>query len=117
MKKLKPLREREPGPRREKKPINFRRILLLLLILAVTAGSYYLACRRFAYAFLFYYGLAILLGFGYVIINNIPCDDEKRAERKENTKWILMILVPLLLVIGVDVIILFFSETYGSIFS
>lgn len=112
-----------------------RRLRTLLLLFAITLAAallYYGACRLYPYAFLFFYGAAILLGFAYVLANygfaragmtldsfvpTIPLDErrkyiEERDRRRASTKWMLMLLIPLLLVIGMDVLYLFWGEYF-----
>ena len=116
-----------------------RRLRTLLFILAITVAVailYYGSCQIFPYAFLVFYAAAILLGFGYVIANycfsrNGVTPDmlpptmtleerrryvEERDRRKEDTKWMLMLLIPLLLVIGLDILYLFWGERFINFF-
>jgi hypothetical protein len=111
----------------------------MLFILAITVAMallYYGICALFPYAFLAFYGAAIALGIGYVLANfcfsrngvtpdmlppTMPLEErrryvEERDERKEKTKWMLMLLIPLLLVIGIDVLYLFWGETFINLF-
>ncbi len=109
---------------------RLRTLLYLLAITVAIAILYYVSCNLYAYAFLGFYAAAILLGFGYVFSNyaftrngvtldmlppTMPLADKKkylaeRDNRKEKTKWMLMLLIPLLFVIGLDILILFWGE-------
>lgn len=109
---------------------RLRTILLLLAETVAIALLYHLACGFYPYAFLGFYAAAIALGFGYVFSNyaftrngvtldmlppTMPLEDKKRylAERdtrKEKTRWMLMLLIPLLFVIGLDILVLFWGE-------
>ena len=112
------------------------RLFMLIAILALTAFLYYFTNSLFPYAFLFFYGAALLLGFGYVIANrclsrsgatlsDLPptmSDEEKRIYlderevRRRHTAWMLYLLIPLLLVIGFDVIYLLQGENIAKLF-
>lgn len=112
------------------------RLVLLLALLALTAFLYYYTNSVFPYSFLFFYGAALLLGFGYVIANrcfsrsgvtasDLPptmSDEQKRTyldereTRRRHTAWMLYILIPLLLVIGFDVIYLLQGENIARLF-
>ncbi len=107
-----------------------KKLLVLFGIFLLTGFLYYFTNGLFPYAFLFFYGVAILLGFGYVIANrcfsrngvtyeDLPVTmtpDERnrylleREERKRATAWMLYLLIPLLFVIGIDFFILFIGE-------
>ena len=110
-----------------------QRLRTLLFILAITlavAILYHLACRLHPYAFLLFYAAAIALGLGYVFSNycfarngvtpdmlppTMPLEErlryvEERDRRREKTKWMLLLLIPLLLVIGLDILVLFWGE-------
>ena len=116
-----------------------RRLRTMLYLIAATVGMallYYSLNAIFAYAFLFFYGAAILLGFAYVLANRgfsrdglsvdslaptIPLDERKRYlrerdSRRESTKWMLMLLIPLFLVIGMDILYLFWGEHFMNLF-
>ena len=112
------------------------RILLLLALLALTAFLYYFLSALYAYAFLFFYGVAALLGFGYVLANrcfsrhgvtmaDLPptmSQAEKetylseRERRKRQTAWMLYGLIPLLLEIGFDVLYVLQGERIAAFF-
>ncbi len=112
------------------------RLLLLLAALAATAFLYYFTNSLFPYSFLIFYAAALLLGFGYVIANrcfsrsDVTASDlpptmsaaEKQAyldgreTRRRHTAWMLYILIPLLLVIGFDVIYLLQGENIAKLF-
>ncbi len=116
-----------------------KRLRTLLFILAITVAVallYYGSCRLYPYAFLFFYGAAILLGFAYVLANygftrngvtldmlvpTMSLEERKqylaqRDRRRESTAWMLMLLIPLLLVIGLDILYLFWGEYFINFF-
>ena len=139
-KQYKNLARREAEGQLDAKSLDRRkRLRTLLLILAITLATaliYYGACAVFAYAFLIFYAAAILLGVGYVIANygfarngvtpdmlppTMPLEDrrryvEERDRRKASTNWMLMLLIPLLLVIGFDVLYLYWGESFIKFF-
>lgn len=116
--------------------VRLRKLLFLLAITVAVALLYYGVCAIHPYAFLGFYAAAILLGFGYVFANyafvrngvtpdmlppSMSLEErrryvEERDERKEKTKWMLMLLIPLLFVIGLDVLILFWGEPVINFF-
>jgi hypothetical protein len=126
-----------PAAPTEKKPVPIRYIIWLLLLIAIVAMSYFYTNAIFPYAFLFYYGAAAVLGVGYVAYNRffmrkgmtpemLPdtmTPVEKRqyldapAVWREKSKWMLFLLIPLILVIGADIVILFLLPTLREVFS
>ncbi len=112
------------------------RILLLLSVIVLTALLYYFTNTLYPYSFLFFYGAAFLLGIGYILANrcfsrsdatmqNLPptmSDEEKRIylderdTRKKQTAWMLYGLIALLLVIGFDLLYLFYGERIAGFF-
>jgi hypothetical protein len=115
---------------------RLRTLLLLLAITVALALLYYGVCSILPYAFLGFYAAAILLGLGYVFSNycfvrngvtpdmlppTMPLEQrrryvEERDERKRKTNWMLMLLIPLLLVIGLDILVLFWGEPVMKFF-
>ena len=134
-----PRRERMESRQRQADADRRERLRSLFYILALTVAVgllYYGSNAIYPYAFLVFYGLAIVLGFGYVIANycfarnGVTADmlpptmslEERQAyirerdERRESTKWMLYLLIPLLLVIGVDLLYLAWGERFVAFF-
>ncbi len=109
-------------------------LILLILNTAVILISYFILVNMFQYAFLFYYGALAILALTYVIYNRgfaadrvtpemFPPDTslvkiqeffEKRDRRKQASKWMLTLIIPLVFTFLIDVIILFFGDAILS---
>ena len=121
-----------------KKPFPLKLFLLLLVNTVIFFGAYCLFVMRWNINWIFwlYYGILATSGLAYVLYNrgfaydklsesSLPGDWsdtrkkdflDKRDLRKQKSKWLLTIIIPLCLTIFFDILYLFWGDFFTSLF-